>query len=205
MSGNIDYDAVGRPFADYNAGFERVLPHAGSVMLYDWEAGMTLPENQWGYRKVWKGHVKTASELAPMLAQCASQGGNFMINFGPKPDGTFREEEQAVARDMGRWMKLERRSDPRDIRLDVRHAAVGLYHRESNGRRRTHHLSLCLPEAGRQFGQVGGAAVPRAACYRLDNPRETCEVREDGPRRVAIAIPAKLDPLATVIALEVTP
>ena len=29
-----------------------------------------------------------------------------MINFGPKPNGTFREEEQAVARDMGRWMKL---------------------------------------------------------------------------------------------------
>ena len=204
-SGNIDYDATGRPFADYTAGFERELPLVGSVMLYDWEAGMTLPENQWGYRKVWKGHVKTASELTPMLAQCASQGGNFMINFGPKPDGTFREEELAVARDMGRWMKLNGAAIygtyastfgmPRWGYITEKATAAG-----------GHTIYLCVFR--RPDGNSVKLAVPRSrvhACYRLDNPRETCEVREDGPRRVAIALPPKLDPLATVIALEVTP
>jgi len=205
LSGNVDYDAAGRPFGDYNAGYERILPHAGSVPLYDWEAGMTLPENQWGYRKVWTGHFKTAAELAPMLAQCASQGGNFMINFGPKPDGTFREEERAVARDMGRWMKLNGAAiygtrgstfgQPRWGFITEKAAAAG---------GRTIYLTIFTKPASNSIK----LAVPRPrvrACYRLDNPRETCEVQEDGPHRVAIAIPAQLDPLATVIALEVKP
>jgi hypothetical protein len=36
--GNFEYDGTGRPFGDYNAGFERLLPHPGSVPPYDWEA-----------------------------------------------------------------------------------------------------------------------------------------------------------------------
>jgi alpha-L-fucosidase len=50
--------------------------------------------------------------------------------------------------------------------------------------------------------------VPRShvrACYRLDNPQEHCQVKEDGPQRVAITPPANLDSLATVIAVEVAP
>jgi alpha-L-fucosidase len=205
LSGNIDYDAAGRPFADYTAGFERVLPIEGSVMLYDWEAGMTLPENQWGYRKVWTGHVKTAPELAPMLVQCASQGGNFMINFGPKPDGTFREEEQAVARDMGRWMKRNGEAiyGTRSSTFGKPRWGFITEKATADGGRIVY---LCIFR--RPDSNSLKLAVPRShvrACYRLDDPREHCEVQEDGPHRVAIPVPAKLDPLATVIALEAMP
>jgi alpha-L-fucosidase len=128
-----------------------------------------------------------------------------MINFGPKPDGTFREEEQAVARDMGRWMKQNG-----EAIYGTRGSTFGKprwgFITEKATDAGGHTIYLCIftkPESNSIKLAVSRCRV--RACYRLDNPRETCEVQEDGPHRVAIALPVKLDPLATVIALEVTP
>lgn len=67
---------------------------------------MTIPENGWGYQKEWMGHWKTPDELIEMLAKCVSLDGNFVLNFGPKPDGTFRKKEIADAKAIGDWMKI---------------------------------------------------------------------------------------------------
>ena len=40
-----------------------------------------------------------------MLASCTTGGGNLLLNFGPRPDGTFAAGEAAVARAMGDWLK----------------------------------------------------------------------------------------------------
>jgi len=52
------------------------------------------------------GHWKTTNEILEMTAQCVSLGGNFVLNFGPKPDGTFRPEEVKIAKEAGEWMKI---------------------------------------------------------------------------------------------------
>jgi alpha-L-fucosidase len=67
---------------------------------------MTVPENQWGYNKAWKGHIKTVNELIEMTAKCVSLGGNFVLNFGPKGDGSIRQEELDLAKGIGSWIKV---------------------------------------------------------------------------------------------------
>ena len=67
---------------------------------------MTLPENQWGYHRDWSlSYVKTPVEVLERIVHAVSMGGNMVVNFGPQPDGDFRQEEKDMAQAIGRWMK----------------------------------------------------------------------------------------------------
>ena len=93
------YDAL----ADYNSGFERRLPT--TVPPTDWEACMTMPEKTWGYHKNPKGGFKSPATILEMLIHCAGMGGNFLLNIGPRPDGSIRSEEIDRLEAVGAWMK----------------------------------------------------------------------------------------------------
>lgn len=100
-------DSNGNLIGDYEQGWERKIPEKiEDVHNNDWECVMTVPENQWGYNKAWNGHIKTADEIIEMLARCRSLGGNFVLNFGPKGDGTLRHEELDLAKKIGEWMHI---------------------------------------------------------------------------------------------------
>lgn len=103
-TGARHFDANKNMMGDYEQGWERKLPE--KPLENDWECVMTVPENQWGYHSDWRGHVKTPYEVLEMIAASTSLGGNFMLNFGPKGDGSIRKEEQHLAREVGKWMKL---------------------------------------------------------------------------------------------------
>lgn len=54
--GKRHFDSNGRLMGDYESGYERRLPDPVKdlkVTQWDWEACMTIPENQWGYHKDW--------------------------------------------------------------------------------------------------------------------------------------------------------
>ena len=105
--GNRHNDANGVLMGDYEQGWERKIPKTyADIDGNDWDCVMTIPENGWGYAQKWLGHWKTTNELLEMTAQCVSLGGNFVINFGPKGDGTFRPEEIKNAKEVGDWMKI---------------------------------------------------------------------------------------------------
>lgn len=92
-------------FADYDASYERRLPEPAKVLNLDWECCMTMPERTWGYHTAPDGAGwKTPRKIIGQLAECASRGGNFLLNLGPKPDGSIRDEELARLREVGRWM-----------------------------------------------------------------------------------------------------
>ena len=38
------------------------------------------------------------------LIQCARDGGNYLLNIGPKPDGSIPEESVRVLTEVGEWM-----------------------------------------------------------------------------------------------------
>ncbi len=106
--GSRHRDSNGNLMGDYESGYERRLPDPRDTMItkIDWESCMTIPENQWGYHKDWSiSHVKSSFELIELLTHSVSQGGNFLLNFGPKADGTIRFEEIRLAREIGQWMK----------------------------------------------------------------------------------------------------
>lgn len=97
------FDSNKQMMGDYEQGWERKLPSA--PMTNDWECVMTIPENQWGYHSDWRGHVKTPYEVIEMIVGSASWSGNFMINFGPRGDGSIRPEEMNIAKVTGAWMQ----------------------------------------------------------------------------------------------------
>ncbi|RPE08630.1 alpha-L-fucosidase [Chitinophaga lutea] len=107
--GKRHIDSNGKLMGDYESGYERRLPNPVKdvqVTRWDWEACMTVPENQWGYHKDWSvSHVKSPLELLEMLVHTTSMGGNFLLNFGPAGDGSIRAEEQHIARTIGAWMQ----------------------------------------------------------------------------------------------------
>ncbi len=71
-----------------------------------WEACMTICHPAgWGYVRH-TSDFKSVSELLQHLVKAASGEGNFLLNVGPKPDGSLREEETTRLRAMGDWLKI---------------------------------------------------------------------------------------------------
>jgi len=68
-----------------------------------WEACMTTGSG-WGYVKH-DPNMKTTTQLLQNLVLAAAGEGNFLLNVGPRPDGTIREDEATRLREMGRWLR----------------------------------------------------------------------------------------------------
>lgn len=67
-----------------------------------WEACMTMNES-WGYHKT-DDAWKTPKQLIRNLITCARQGGNYLLNIGPKADGSIPEESVHILNSVGEWM-----------------------------------------------------------------------------------------------------
>ena len=71
-----------------------------------WETCMTIgSSNGWGYIRH-DPPRKTTAQLIQHLIEAAYQGGNYLLNVGPKPDGAIRKEEQVRLREMGQWLAV---------------------------------------------------------------------------------------------------
>jgi alpha-L-fucosidase len=68
----------------------------------DWESCIHVGKG-WSYRG--EDGFKGPEDCIKMLVSCTTGGGNLLLNFGPRPDGTFAEGETKVARAMGDWLK----------------------------------------------------------------------------------------------------
>jgi alpha-L-fucosidase len=65
---------------------------------------MTMNET-WGY-KSYANNWKSTETLIRNLVDIASKGGNYLLNVGPKADGTFPQESIDLLKGMGDWMKV---------------------------------------------------------------------------------------------------
>ncbi len=74
----------------------------------DWESCMTM-NSKWGWNSADK-RWKPSKELIQKLADIASKGGNFLLNIGPKPDGTFPQKAIDRLADIGKWMDINSES-----------------------------------------------------------------------------------------------
>jgi alpha-L-fucosidase len=105
----ITNDRLKRPnyAGDYKTPEQRI-PNLSELDGKDWETCMTMNET-WGY-KSYANNWKSLTTIIHNTVDIASKGGNYLLNVGPKPDGTFPQESIDLLKGMGAWMKVNRES-----------------------------------------------------------------------------------------------
>jgi alpha-L-fucosidase len=80
---------------------EQHIPETGLPGV-DWETCMTM-NTTWGYNR--HDHKwKSSREIIRNLVDIASKGGNYLLNIGPKGDGSIPQESIDIMAAVGKWM-----------------------------------------------------------------------------------------------------
>ena len=67
-----------------------------------WESCMTMNDS-WGYAEA-DDNWKSTKTIVRNLVTCANGGGNYLLNIGPKPDGSVPEPSVHILTEVGKWM-----------------------------------------------------------------------------------------------------
>ena len=93
----------GQGVGDYGTP-EQEIPATGFGPGVIWESCMTM-NNTWGYRKD-DHNWKSAEVLVRNLIDCASKGGNYLLNVGPTSQGLIPAPSLERLAEMGKWMDV---------------------------------------------------------------------------------------------------
>ena len=63
---------------------------------------MTMNDS-WGYQKA-DDNWKTPKNIVRNLIRCTRDNGNYLLNIGPKADGSIPSESVGILTEVGRWM-----------------------------------------------------------------------------------------------------
>jgi alpha-L-fucosidase len=91
--------------------FEQDLPGANTAGFNTKEISSTLPletsltmNGAWGFN-ITDRNFKSVPDLIGYLVRAAGNGGNLLLNVGPRPDGTIQPEATDRLREVGRWLR----------------------------------------------------------------------------------------------------
>lgn len=87
---------------------EQTIPPNGFGPGVDWETCMTMNDH-WGYNK-FDQHWKSTKTLVRNLIDCASKGGNYLLNVGPTSQGVFPAPSLERLKEIGAWMRVNSES-----------------------------------------------------------------------------------------------
>ena len=92
---------VGHNLGDYSTLGDMEVPKRNVEGL--WES-VDVTNDAWGY--AWYDqNWKSAKELLTRTLSTVARGGTYMLNVGPKPDGTIPEQAAMALRNSGSWIK----------------------------------------------------------------------------------------------------
>jgi alpha-L-fucosidase len=90
--------------------FEKDLPGANTAGFNDKSEIGTLPlemcdtiNNSWGFNKT-DGRHKSTKEIVHLLVKAAGYDANLLLNVGPRPDGTIQPEFVSRLKEVGDWL-----------------------------------------------------------------------------------------------------
>ena len=187
---------------DYRGDFgtpEQEIPDQGLPGM-DWESCMTM-NNHWGWNKNDK-NFKSTEDLVRKLIDIASKGGNFLLNIGPKADGTFPQESIDRLEQMGRWMEAYGESiyGTQASPFDKPSWGRCTQKKLANGNTRLYLHVFEWPKNGRLI--VPGLVSKPIKASLMGEGRELAT--EAGGTFVAVSVPEEMpNKIATVIALEI--
>lgn len=78
---------------------ERKIPDVPPTKA--WESNIPLAKN-WGFCA--NDEFKSFAEILKSVVKVVAMGGNIILGFGPKPDGTLSNEAKAILKPLGTWL-----------------------------------------------------------------------------------------------------
>ena len=174
---------------------EQTIPSTG-IPGVDWEVCMTM-NTTWGYSdhdQAWK----SPETLIHNLIDIVSKGGNYLLNIGPKGDGSIPDESIESMRVVGTWMTVNGEAIYGTTASPFERPEWGRY-TSKNGKIYAHIFDW--PENGVLQVPVGDLKVRRV--YLLADPNRTALKTETGSNALTIHVsPETPDEIASVVVIE---
>jgi alpha-L-fucosidase len=183
------------PYGDY-ANTSDNQPHV-RVPRQDWESIATLNDS-WGYKAA-DHNWKTAETVLRQMIDVLSLNGNFVINVGPKGDGSFDPKSVELLEQIGSWMQINSEAVHGTSKSPIGKPPWGRCTLKGN----TLYLHIFdWPHNGKLI--VPGLRSSVSKAYALADPeREALPVHRLGEADIVIDVP--LEPMAStlpVLAIE---
>jgi alpha-L-fucosidase len=96
----------------------------------DWESCMTINDS-WGYL-TGDNNWKSAQQLLQNLVECARDGGNYLLDIGPKADGSVPEQSVTRLKTIGTWLRKNGDAVYATQKCRFPHGNIGVYTRRGN-------------------------------------------------------------------------
>lgn len=71
---------------------------------FPWQTDTSIGKKSWGY--IDGEENKSPNQIIDDLVDIVSKNGNLLLNIGPKADGSITEEQQAVLKEIGKWIEV---------------------------------------------------------------------------------------------------
>ena len=97
-------ERIGNGFGDYTIPGDNTIPIEYKHLQKPWETVGTF-NNSWGYNS-YDNDWKSPDEVLYWLVEIVSKGGNYMLNIGPKADGTVPIESVNNLISIGKWLAV---------------------------------------------------------------------------------------------------
>jgi alpha-L-fucosidase len=72
-----------------------------------WESCITMNGENWGYSNI-DPHWKTPGQILCEMVCCARDSGNYLLNVGPRPDGSIAPKSRRILNTIGGWLDRNR-------------------------------------------------------------------------------------------------
>lgn len=142
-----------------------------------WQVPASMYDETWGYRS-WQEQVpvgQKAAEKIRSLVHTVARGGNFLLNIGPKGDGTIPEHERQVLEQIGAWLAVNGEAIyDTDPALMLGSLPYGEFTRKGNKR----YLHLLETPPGGKIRLPGMAGKIKSA-VALDEPKRKLKYRDE--------------------------
>jgi alpha-L-fucosidase len=178
---------------------EQEIPATGLPGV-DWETCMTMNDH-WGWNKSDRDW-KSVETLVRNLVDVASKGGNYLLNVGPKADGTFPDEAIERLRGIGAWMQAHGAAIHGTSASPFEALPWGRCTLKRDGADSLLFLHIFGRPPDGRLVLPGLGSEPRSAEW-LAGPAGALPVRREGTD-VVVELPPELpDPIASVVALRI--